>query len=134
LIIDFKSTGSVDTASMAKSMATYGYAQQGAWYLDAAEAVGLTGPAGAVFLLVFQMVDPPYLVRVAQPTPEAIQWGRVQNRKAVQVYRDCTQTGVWPGYPPGVVSLANPRWADYQLEAAWERGDLNVSNDTEGMP
>lgn len=133
IVVDFKTCTAVDEASMAASMANYGYAKQGAWYLDAAQAVGLVGRSGAIFLLVFQMTDPPYLVRVAQPTPEALQWGRVQNRKAVAVYRDCVRSGVWPGYPPGVVSLSNPRWADYQLEAAWERGDLDVSTDTEAM-
>jgi hypothetical protein len=130
-IIDYKTGAAVDVASMEKSMATYGYAQQGAWYIDAAEALNLVPPAGVVFALVFQMSDPPYLVRVAQPDPEALQWGRVQNRKAIDTYRECTRTGVWPGYPQGVVSLSLPRWSEKQLETAWDNGDLNVSIDTE---
>jgi hypothetical protein len=132
IICDYKTTVGVDVTAMEKTMATYGYAQQGAWYIDAAEALGLVGPAGVVFLLVFQMSDPPYLVRVAQPEPEAIQWGRVLNRKAIDTYRECTRTGVWPGYPAGVVSLALPRWTEKRLENAWESGALDTSNDTEG--
>jgi hypothetical protein len=131
VVVDYKTTASVDTASMAKSMVTYGYAQQGAWYIDAVEALGLAPEGDVVFLLVYQMVTPPYLVRVAQPDPEAIQWGRVRNRKAVSVYRDCELSGIWPGYPSGVVPLANPRWVDYQLEAAWASGELDVRTDTE---
>ena len=130
-IVDYKTCQGVDIVAMEKSMATYGYEKQGAWYIDAADALGLVPPSGVVFVLVFQMSDPPYLVRVGQPTPEAIQWGRVQNRKAIDTYRDCTRTGVWPGYPAGVVSLALPRWTEKQLENAWDRGDLTISTDTE---
>jgi hypothetical protein len=132
MIVDYKTCQAVDVAAMEKSMATYGYAKQGAWYIDAAEALDLVPMTGVVFLLVFQMSDPPYLVRVAQPTPEAIQWGRVENRKAIDTYRECTSTGVWPGYPAGVVSLALPRWTEKRLENAWESGALDTSNDTEG--
>lgn len=129
-VIDYKTTVALDKASMSSSMAKFGYAAQGAWYLDGIDAVGLTGPAGAVFVLVFQMSEPPYLVRVAQPEPEAIQWGRVKNRKALETYRDCTKRDEWPGFPEDeVVSLTNPRWVEYQLEAAWDSGELMVSSD-----
>lgn len=129
MVVDYKSSGAVDVASMSKSMVTYGYAQQGAWYIDAVEALDLTPPAGVVFLLVFQMSEPPYLVRVAQPEPEAVQWGRVKNRKAIDTYRECERTGIWPGYPSGVVSLAMPHWSERQLENEWESGAFTVSTD-----
>jgi hypothetical protein len=132
VIVDYKTTGAVDVASLAKTMVTYGYTQQGAWYIDAADALDLVPAAGVVFVLVFQMSDPPYLVRVAQPEPEAIQWGRVKNRKAIDTYRECERTGVWPGYPRGVVSLAMPNWTERQLEHEWESGAFSISTDTEG--
>ena len=134
LVVDYKTTKAVDDASLSATMANFGYHQQGAWYLDAVEALALTPPAGAVFLLVFQMATPPYLVRVKQPDPEAIQWGRVRNRAALDVYRTCTLTGQWPGYEPGVTSLSLPRWANRQLEADWESGEYHIgepNNDTE---
>lgn len=126
-VVDYKSAAAVDDASMAKSMAGWGYHQQGAWYEDAAEALGLVPPAGVVFLLVYQLSTPPYLVRVAQPDPEAIQWGRVRNHKALAVYRQCALTGKWPGYERGLVRLSLPRWAEYQHEADWEAGLYNVT-------
>lgn len=132
MIPTHNTTTAVDVVALAKTMVTYGYHQQGAWYLDAVEALGLVPPAGVVFVLVFQMSNPPYLVRVTQPEPEAIQWGRVKNRKAIAIYQECERTGVWPGYPGGVMSLAMPSWAERQLEHEWENGNFNMSTDTEG--
>lgn len=130
LIVDYKSCPDVDVYSLQKSMANFGYAKQGAYYQDAVAAVHDLPPEVIVFLLVFQMADPPYLVRVAQPHPDALELARLENRKAISVFRDCTASGVWDGYPADeIISLEYPRWETARVEAAWARGDLKT--DTE---
>lgn len=127
LVADYKSTASAEPAALSRTFHQYAYHQQGAWYLDAVEAVAVGASSGqsAAFVFIFQEKTPPYLVTVAQPTPEAVQWGRVLNRKALDVYRHCRGTGHWPGYTDEVISLSLPVYAERQLEAAYERGDLD---------
>ena len=113
-IVDYKTTSSADRGAAGRSMNSFGYHQQADWYLDAAAAVGR--PARA-FLLVFQEVEPPHLVTVAQPDEEAVRIGHERNRRALEIYRDCVQSGRWPGYADDeVVQLSLPRYAIYQHE------------------
>jgi len=131
LVADYKTAASAEPDALARAMSSHGYYQQGAWYLDAVTALGLAGDGEPAFLLVAQEKTPPYLVTVAEPDALALRWGRARNRKALDTYRRCRDTGDWPGYADRtVVSLALPTWAERQHEAAWEAGDY----DTEGNP
>lgn len=125
IIPDYKSCASAEPGALARAFFKYGYYHQAPWYTDAAEALQLASGFEPAFVFVFQEKDPPHLVTVAQPNPEAMQWGRVLNRRALDVYRQCTETGHWPGYTDDAISLSLPVYAERQLEAAWERGDLD---------
>jgi hypothetical protein len=112
MITDYKTTASADPVSFAKSVANFGYHQQAAWYLDAAD--GCHGAAtDAAFLFVAQEKAPPYLVTVSQLDGDAIRAGDALNRAAMERYRDCTESGIWPGYQPeNVIALITlPPWA-----------------------
>lgn len=125
IIPDYKTTKSAQPGSLSKALYDYGYIQQAPWYLDGIEALDLSPGGEPAFVFVFQEKTPPYLVTVVQPSPETVQWGRVLNRKALDLYRRCSTAGHWPGYTDEVISLSIPGWAEYQLQAAWERGDLD---------
>ncbi|HEY9391019.1 MAG TPA: PD-(D/E)XK nuclease-like domain-containing protein [Mycobacteriales bacterium] len=116
IVADYKTTASADPAALSKSMHTYGYHQQGAWYLDAVTALGLTGGLEPAFVLIFQEKTPPYLVTVVQPDPVALRIARERNAVALDTYRRCVTTGHWPGYADGVISLALPPWAEREHE------------------
>ena len=67
----------------------------------------------------------PYLVSVVALDVEAINIGRQLNDRAKRIYRECLESGVWPGYPSAeLISL--PMWAIYQTEEL-----LGISNDIE---
>jgi len=51
------------------------------------------------FMLVFQEKTPPYLVTIVEIHPESIAWGRADNRRAIDTYIECKDTGVWPDTP-----------------------------------
>lgn len=110
IIPDYKTCTSAATEKVGKSLADFGYHQQAAWYEDAVLALGLADEAA--FVLVCQEKTPPYLVNVVQPTPRATQLGRDLNRMAVQIYRQCTETGHWPGYSDDVELVPLPQWAE----------------------
>lgn len=115
VIPDYKTTPSADAESVAKHMANYGYHVQAAQYTDGARALGLDeDPA---FLFVFQEKTPPYLVHVAGLDDQAMEHGRELCALACEIWRDCTQSGYWPGYSDTEITYVSlPRWARRPVE------------------
>lgn len=130
IVGDYKTTKSAEPGSISRSMSQYGYGQQAAWYIDGVKALGLAGKLEPAFLLVFQEKVAPYLVTVVQPNPEALLWGQRLNRKAIDTYRQCKTTGIWPGYADDVISVGLPAWAIKQHEEAWIAGDYETQENT----
>ena len=113
VLADYKTTDHADPASIAKAVTNYGYLQQEQWYLDGIRALGLDDNPD--FWFVFQEKNAPYLVNVAR-VREGDRWiGRARNRDAIEVYRNCTETGDWPGYEAltedGITDIELPPWA-----------------------
>lgn len=109
---DLKTTIDASPNSFGKTAHNYGYHQSAAHYIDGVKA--LTGeelPFG--FILVEKTA--PYLVSVVELDWEAIDLGRALNDRAKRIYRECADTGNWPGYPTAEpVSL--PNYAVYETE------------------
>jgi hypothetical protein len=117
VIPDYKTADRADRESVRKAVASYGYHLQAAQYTDGARALGLDDDPAFVFIV--QEKAPPYLINVVQLDDEALETGRGRLRLACEMFRDCTQAGVWPGYSdlsrdPDVISL--PPWAARSLE------------------
>jgi PDDEXK-like domain of unknown function (DUF3799) len=127
IVADYKTCLSAEPEHLSRAMHNFGYGQQGAWYLDAAKALGLAPNGEPAFVFVFQEKTPPYVVTVCEPDAETLRWGQVLNRKAIDVYRRCRESGVWPGYADEVISVGLPSWATYQHESAAARGLYEVS-------
>lgn len=112
VIVDFKSTYDAEPGHLRKAFHNFGYHCQDPWYCDAAIACGLAeDPA---FLFVAQMKEPPFLVTIVDFDDEAIRIGRERNRRALDVYRQCTETGVWPGFTDDIHTLSLPAYAARQ--------------------
>ena len=116
VVPDYKTTICAAPDELPRIIHNYGYHQQADWYLDGVRSLGLADDA-ARFVLVLQEKTPPYLVTVAQPTDYALSVGHDLNARAVDIYRQCRETGHWPGYSDDVELIALPPWA----EAAHER-------------
>lgn len=133
IISDYKTTHCADPSYLAKAMFDFGYYQQADWYIAGAEALNLADEIH--FLMICQEKEPPYLVTVVEPDFLALQRGRMRNRKALDLFRECSASGVWPGYgvwptySNEVIPLALPPWADKQLESASERGAYDTMED-----
>jgi hypothetical protein len=109
VIVDYKSAISADPRDIAGrygAIKKFGYDLQADWYLRLARDLG--HPAQA-FALIFQMKEPPYLVTVATIREDDLWEARDRNQRALEIFRDCTQSGIWPGFLPddtaAVVSL-----------------------------
>jgi len=118
ILVDYKTAESASPYAFARAAAKYGYYMQAPWYEDAVTAVGLAEPGEVAFLFVVQEKDDPFLVSVCQLDEPAMELGRRRNRRALEVFRDCSASGVWPGYSPTprVELIGLPRYVFYQSE------------------
>ena len=116
IIGDYKTAISASPDGFTRDVANFGYHQQAAFYCDGATALGLAdNPA---FLFVVQEKAAPYLVAVYELDVLAMEAGRARNRLAAEMYRDCTEAGIWPGYPAEIGLISLPPWATRTEEYA----------------
>jgi hypothetical protein len=111
ILADYKTTVDASDEALPRTILNYGYHQQADWYRAGARALGLIEEPA--FLLVFQEKTAPYLVNVVEMTAVTLRIGNHRNRQALALYRECVESGHWPGYgetQPGLVSL--PAWAE----------------------
>lgn len=112
VIPDYKTTRSADLDSIGKAIRDHGYNCQGAWYLDAVKALGLHGDIEPAFVLVFQEKTAPYVITVVEMDVISLRIGAAKNRRALDIYRECTATGHWPAYTDRVELVPLPAWAE----------------------
>jgi exodeoxyribonuclease VIII len=109
IMADLKTTGDASPFIWSKRAADMGYHAQEAWYTDGWQLAGGDRVEGFVFIVV--ETDYPHLAAAYELTPEAVHEGRLAMRKALLTYRDCRDSGEYPGYPAEVQSLDLPGWA-----------------------
>lgn len=109
IVTDYKTTTSAEPAGLPRAVASYGYHQQAAWYLDGIQATGIADDVAFVF--VAQEKTEPYLISVYELDREALLIGADLNARARALYAQCTATDTWPGYSDDVLSISLPPWA-----------------------
>ncbi|MDX2458705.1 MAG: PD-(D/E)XK nuclease-like domain-containing protein, partial [Gammaproteobacteria bacterium] len=100
-IPDYKTAASARPDRFVRDAYAFGYHMRAAHYLDGIAAV--TGTAPDSYFFVVQEKTPPYLVTCVTLDSAAIDWGRIQNRKAIHLFADCLAADRWPGYADEVV-------------------------------
>lgn len=110
-IVDYKTTTDVSPAAISRTVDKFGYHLQADFYLSGAVELDVVAP-DAPFLFVFQAKTPPYLVTVVELDETALRIGHERNRLARQIYRDCTESGVWPAYSDDIETISLPAYAE----------------------
>lgn len=113
VVPDYKTAAKADRESLSRAAYSYGYHQQGDWYLAGLRALGLADPHAA-FVFACQEKTPPYLVSVIQLDHVAMRIGAARNRRAIDVYVHCRDRGHWPAHVEGVGEVSLPRWAEIE--------------------
>lgn len=113
-IVDYKSVASAAPAKVEKAMRDNLWHVQGAFYKRAAQALALVDET-ALFLLLCQEKEPPYLATVVEPDPDAMAIGAIRVRQAFDDYAEAMATGVWRGYADGPVPASLPSWETREL-------------------
>jgi hypothetical protein len=110
IIPDYKTCRSAEPSALSRAVEEFGYHQQDDWYRAAARALNLADDSAA-FVFVCQEKTAPYLVTVVEMDAEARRIGAARNRRALEVFAECTESGVWPGYSDEIAYLSLPTWA-----------------------
>lgn len=114
IVPDLKSAVSADPGEFSRAAARYGYVMQQIHYSSALRHLGIDDDPAFLFVVVEK--DHPHLVNVGQFADEDdIKATAAALDKALRLYRDCTETDTWPGWP-GVTDLTLPTWHLYALE------------------
>lgn len=119
--VDLKTTTSVKWQDIQRSIAEFGYQQQGALICEGAKRVlGIDRPT---FTLIFIEKKRPWCVRVVTLKDNELARGEKQNRYALDTIARCLKANRWPG-PGGDREDAElielPAWAQTQIDTKLE--------------
>lgn len=113
ILPDVKTCESAAPDDFEKSVFNYRYFVQAAYYLDLCQMVGID-KGHFVFIAVEKVA--PYLVAVHEIDPIIVDAGRKIYQRDLTLYRECMDSGEWPGYPTTVGLISVPLWARKTLE------------------
>ena len=121
--VDLKTTTSVQWPDIQRTIAEYGYHQQGALICEGAKQVlGVDRPT---FTLIFIEKKKPWCVRVVTLKDNELDRGHRANRYALDAVARCLKAKRWPG-PGGEREDAEhielPAWAQTQIDTKLEFG------------
>jgi hypothetical protein len=107
IVLDLKTTDSVDPELFAKKVVGLGYDFQAAYYAKAAEVA-----FGKEFKFIFAAIErkAPYTVDLFDVTPDMLSEGMYKCEKALKIYAECEASGEWPNREPRIHSLDYPGW------------------------
>ena len=110
IVLDLKTTDSVDYDSFTKKVVNLGYDFQAAYYAKAAEVA-----YGKPFRFIFVAVErkAPYTVELFEVTPDMLAEGHHKCSIALGDYRRCEESGQWPNREPRIYNLEYPSWYNH---------------------
>lgn len=108
-IIDLKKIqpGRGTDAALQKAIHDYGYDMQAAWYSSGVGKLIGTNPH---FAWIFMEDAEPFDVRAVEASAAMLVVGEAKVRRAWEVYRQCYETGHWPGYSNDIEQLSPADW------------------------
>jgi hypothetical protein len=106
VVVDLKTGRDAQPRWFGRHAADYGYPEQAEHYSNGVEVLTGVRPR---FLHVCVQTDGPPLVSVCDLADFA-DIAAVNVAAAVEMYRDCTEAGIWPGIPHGIHKIQAPRW------------------------
>lgn len=109
LILDLKTCIDASPAGFQRAVAQFHYHLQCAHYCDGYQHTHKSGARDFLFIAVESQA--PHATAVYRLDNTTLAAGRREMRRAAELYRDCLQTGVWPGYSRSVTTLTLPTWA-----------------------
>ena len=113
VIPDLKTCRSAHPDKFERAILDREYFQRAAFYIDNANLAGLPKDT---FVFICVETAPPYLVVCYQLNDLVLAAGRAIYQRDLQVYRNCMESGKWPGYHTGIREIGVPQYAFKKLE------------------
>ncbi|HOW94055.1 MAG TPA: PD-(D/E)XK nuclease-like domain-containing protein [Mycolicibacterium fallax] len=110
LFVDFKTTVCAEPNEFARKGSGFGYHIQAAFYLRVARLVDMDVGMDVRFLFVACEKTPPHMVSVVEFDRDDLAAADQLVTQAIQVFAECSRSGQWPGYPPGIHTMRVPPW------------------------
>lgn len=127
-IWDVKTTGAgLSDDEIARTIVNMGYDLSAAFYLRGLTQL-LPQHAGRFkFRWIFVQDEAPFECRVVEPDAAMLTIGDRKAALAIEKWRRCLETDLWPGYPPAVTRVSLPGWAETKWMAV-EMSDDDALN------
>ena len=109
ILLDLKTSEDASPAGFAKACARYGYHMQAAWYSDGWKAATGDDVLGFVFGAVESAW--PNVAEAYMLDDEAIDKGRAECRRLLNLHAQCKAANHWPAYAETITPLSLPAWA-----------------------
>lgn len=106
-IVDLKTTVDGRQDAFSRSVMTFGYAIQAAFYVDVAQAVD--GQKRDFYWVAVEK-EGPWAVAVYKASDAMLSYGRAQYLKAIELYKECAAMDLWPAYSQQIQQLDLPGW------------------------
>jgi hypothetical protein len=117
-IVDLKTTTDASPDAISRWVLNFRYDMQAVHYSDGARVLrdqGLLDFDQLQYLLAFVEKDPPHVISVRPIGERTAAFAAEHRREALRMYRDCKESGIWPGYD-GRPLDGDPTDEDYDLE------------------
>ncbi len=119
VILDPKSTESLNDRDLVRTCRAYGYDIQAVQYMEAARLVQGLGPIDwdappgdlAPFILLWISKEIPIETRMWELPMPALQHAAARRRLTLNTIAECEKTNVWPGWPQKIITPDWPEWA-----------------------
>lgn len=114
IIVDLKTCLDASPEGFQKSIFSWRYHVQHAFYMDGIKAALEQGggemPAPKAFVFVAVEKTAPYAVGVYALDAESVAIGRRDYREDLATFAECQRTGEWPAYSNKIQSISLPDW------------------------
>ena len=116
IIVDYKTAENAAPDGFIRRMPGLGYLTQAAFYLRGARALGFNPR----FVFMVQEIEPPYACSFVGLSPAMQEIADANVDHAIEAWRDCMRTKVWPGYPTRICYAEPTSWqlTEYEMREA----------------
>jgi hypothetical protein len=108
LVVDLKTTEDASPAGFRKSISSWRYHVQSAWYLQGLEQA--TGQRPDQFIFICVEKKPPYAVAVYAADPEMVATGAATAARDLALLAECKAGNSWPSYSSQIEVISLPGW------------------------
>jgi hypothetical protein len=128
IVPDVKTAIDASPSAYERSASKWGYFQSAAHYLDVLEILYGEGSTKRRFVHIVIEKQPPYLVTIYHLDDGDIHYGRMLNRRALDLFDRCLKTGDWHGYSAPdqpILQLLMAGFARKRIDQRIELGELS---------